>query len=57
MGATDMNKHDVDIFINGTGKNMWATIGRLFKITRLLTHEKAKPSPTRRFLCPNRPQT
>jgi hypothetical protein len=25
MGATDINKHDVDIFINGTGKNMQAT--------------------------------
>jgi hypothetical protein len=22
MGATDINKHNVDIFINGTGKNM-----------------------------------
>jgi hypothetical protein len=25
MGATDINKHDVDIFINGTGKHMRAT--------------------------------
>ena len=25
MDATDINKHDVDIFINGTGKNMRPT--------------------------------
>jgi hypothetical protein len=25
MGATDINKHDVGIFLNGTGKNMRVT--------------------------------
>jgi hypothetical protein len=36
MNNIKFNKHDVDIFINGTWKKYVGNIGRLFKITRLL---------------------
>ena len=36
MNNIEFNKHDVDIFINGTWKKYAGNIGRLFKITRLL---------------------
>jgi hypothetical protein len=32
----EFNKHDVDIFINGTWQKYVGNIGRFFKITRLL---------------------
>jgi hypothetical protein len=32
----EFNKHNVDIFINGTWQKYAGNIGRLFKITRLL---------------------
>ena len=36
MNTIDFNKHDVDIFINGTWHKYAGNTGRLFKITRLL---------------------
>ena len=36
MNNIELNKHDVDIFINGTRQKYADNIGRLFKITRLL---------------------
>jgi hypothetical protein len=36
MNNIEFNKHDVDIFINGTWQKYAGNIGRLFKITRLL---------------------
>jgi hypothetical protein len=36
MKYIEVNKHDVDIFINGTWRKYAGDIGRLFKITRLL---------------------
>jgi hypothetical protein len=36
MNNIEFNKHDVDIFINGTWHKYAGNIGRLFKITRLL---------------------
>ena len=36
MNTIDFNKHDVDIFINGTWQKYAGNMGRLFKITRLL---------------------
>ena len=36
MNTIEINKHDVDIFINGTWQKYAGNIGRLFKIIRLL---------------------
>ena len=36
MNTIEFNKHDVDIFTNGTWQKYAGNIGRLFKITRLL---------------------
>ena len=35
MNTIDFNKHDVNIFINGTWQKYAGNIGWLFKITRL----------------------
>ena len=50
MNNIEFNKHDVDIFINGTWQKYASNIGRLFKITRLLelrfwpTRNRSQPS-------------
>ena len=57
MNNIEFNKHDVDIFINGTWQKYACNIGRLFKITRLpktslLTNEKSKSTFTTQLLRP-----